>query len=216
MHKATKYIPALKYDWLTGFFDPVIRLTMPERQFRTALILQADLKPGHRVLDFGTGTAALSLLAKQLAPQSEITGVDVDEKIIGIARGKIKAAEAEISIDRYDGGRLPYPDGHFDKVISSLVLHHLTKEQKDRSLKEIRRVLNSGGELHVADWGEARTAANRFLFLPVQLLDGFESTADNVKGLLPMRIADAGFSDVRETKTFSTIFGTLSLYQAKA
>ena len=66
MQRATSYIPALKYDWLTGFFDPVIRLTMPERQFRTALIAQADLKPRQRVLDFGTGTAALSLLAKHV------------------------------------------------------------------------------------------------------------------------------------------------------
>jgi ubiquinone/menaquinone biosynthesis C-methylase UbiE len=215
MQRATSYIPALKYDWLTGFFDPVIRLTMPERQFRTALIAQADLKPRQRVLDFGTGTAALSLLAKQLSPRSEIIGIDVDEKIIGIAREKIKALKAEISIDRYDGATLPYPDGHFDKVMSSLVFHHLTRGQKDRSLKEIRRVLNSAGELHVADWGQARTIANRLLFLPVQLLDGFESTSDNVKGLLPVLIADAGFSDVGETKTFPTMFGTLSLYQAK-
>lgn len=215
MPKAPQYIPALRYDWLTGFFDPVIRLTMPERRFRTALILQADLKPGHRVLDFGTGTAALSLLAKQLAPRSEITGIDVDEKIIGIAREKIKGAKVDIGIDRYDGAELPYRDGCFDKVISSLVLHHLTRPQKERSLTEIRRVLNSGGELHIADWGRAQTVAQRLMFLPVQLLDGFESTADNVNGLLPLLIANAGFTDVQETRTFTTMFGTLSLYSAK-
>ena len=118
------------------------------------------------MLDFGTGTAALSLLAKQLSPRSEIIGIDVDQKIIGIAREKIKALKAEISIDRYDGSTLPYPDGHFDKVMSSLVFHHLTRGQKDRSLKEIRRVLNSAGELHVADWGQARTIANRLRSFP--------------------------------------------------
>jgi ubiquinone/menaquinone biosynthesis C-methylase UbiE len=215
MHRTTKYIPALKYDWLTVFFDPVIRLTMPERRFRTALILQADIKAGHRVLDFGTGTAALSLLAKQLAPRSEITGIDIDAKIIGIARDKIAAAKTQIGIDQYDGTALPYPDRHFDRVISSLVFHHLTREQKDGSLREIRRVLNSGGELHIADWGRAQTALKRLLFLPVQMLDGFESTADNVKGLLPIFIANAGFADVQETTTFSTMFGTLSLYRAR-
>ena len=48
-----EYIPALKYDWLTTSFDTFVRLTMPERQFRSALILQAGITAGRRVLDFG-------------------------------------------------------------------------------------------------------------------------------------------------------------------
>jgi ubiquinone/menaquinone biosynthesis C-methylase UbiE len=210
-----KYIPALKYDRLTGIFDRFIRLTMPERKFRTALVLQANIKPDQRVLEFGAGTATLSLLARQLAPQSEFTGVDIDAKIIGIARKKIKSAKAAISIDQYDGITLPYPDGYFDKVISSLVFHHLTKEKKEDSLQEIRRVLKAGGELHVADWGKAQTVLKRLLFLPVQILDGFESTTDSVRGLLPAFLTNAGFVDVGETERFLTMFGALSLYRAK-
>jgi ubiquinone/menaquinone biosynthesis C-methylase UbiE len=86
-----EYIPALKYDWLTTSFDTFVRLTMPERQFRSALILQAGITAGRRVLDFGAGTAALSLLAKQLVPQSEVTAIDIDEKIIGIAKKKSRS-----------------------------------------------------------------------------------------------------------------------------
>jgi ubiquinone/menaquinone biosynthesis C-methylase UbiE len=210
-----EYIPALKYDWLTTFFDPIIWLTMPERKFRTALIRQAKIAAGQRVLDFGTGTAALSLLAKQLVPESEITGVDIDAKIIGIARKKIALARMPINIDQYDGTSLPYSDEYFDRVITSLVFHHLARRRKEIALKEIRRVLKPNGELHVADWGKARTIVERLLFVPVQVLDGFEPTADNVQGLLPTFIANAGFVDVVETMTFSTVFGTLSLYRAK-
>ena len=76
-------------------------------------------------------------------------------------------------------------------------------------------MLKPGGELHVADWGQARTIVERLLFVPVQILDGFEPTTDNVEGLLPLLIADAGFADVVETMTFSTMFGPLSLYRAK-
>jgi len=57
-------------------------------------------------------------------------------------------------------------------------------------------VLKPGGELHVADWRKAQTMMQRLLFLSVQLLDGFETTADNVRGLLPEIIAEAGFLDV--------------------
>jgi SAM-dependent methyltransferase len=210
-----KYIPALKYDWLTPYFDLFIRWTMPESQFRGALIRQADIQPQQKVLDFGVGTATLSLLAKQLVPESTITGVEVDERISAIAKSKVARAKAAIRIDTYDGTNLPYADDSFDKVISSLVFHHLTRAHKKRALREIGRVLRPGGELHLADWGKARTLAGRILFLSVQVFDGFEATADNVKGLLPAFIADAGFVDVEETRTFATVFGTLSLYCAR-
>jgi ubiquinone/menaquinone biosynthesis C-methylase UbiE len=211
----TKYIPALRYDWLTAFFDLFMRVAMPEREFKTALLIQAEIKPGQRVLDFGVGTGTLALLAKQLEPQADITGIDVDEKIIAIAKAKIQSAGAQIGIDHYGGTDLPYPDGHFERVISSLVFHHLSTRQKETALKEIKRVLKTGGELHVADWGKAQTIWQRLLFLPVQILDGFETTVDNVRGLLPDIIATAGFVEVGETKTFSTMFGPLSLYRAK-
>lgn len=209
-----EYIPALKYDWLTRFYDPILRITMPEKQFKTDLVNQANIKENHRVLDFGCGSLTLTLLAKQNQPKAELTGVDVDEKNIAIARQKLEREEAEIKIDKYDGVILPYPDGYFDRVITSLVFHHLTKGQKKNSLKEIKRVLKTGGELHIADWGKAKNGLMRFLFYSVQLLDGFETTTDNVYGLLPTYIAETGFLNVKTNKHYNTIFGTLSLHSA--
>ncbi|MBX2943186.1 MAG: hypothetical protein KF860_12650 [Cyclobacteriaceae bacterium] len=55
------YIPALKFDWLTKLYDPVVGALMPEKQFKSALIEQASLEPGSRVLDFGCGSLTLSL-----------------------------------------------------------------------------------------------------------------------------------------------------------
>jgi hypothetical protein len=54
----------------------------------------------------------------------------------------------------------------------------------------------------------------RVAYLGIQLLDGFENTADNVKGLLPQMMRDAGFTGVAETRRFSTMWGTLALYRA--
>jgi ubiquinone/menaquinone biosynthesis C-methylase UbiE len=209
-----KYVPALKYPLLTSFFDFVTQITLPEKRFRTSLVYQTGNKAGDRVLDFGAGTAALLLLLKQFAPQAKFTGVDIDEKIISIAEEKIKSAKADINMDRYGGVTLPYPDGYFDRVVSSLVFHHLTKEQKENAFQEIRRVLANGGELHVADWGKAQTLTQRVMFLAVQMLDGFETTTDNIEGLLPIFMTNAGFVDVRETERIPTAFGVLSLYKA--
>ncbi|MDO9184380.1 MAG: class I SAM-dependent methyltransferase [Bacteroidia bacterium] len=211
---STKYIPALKYEWLTRFYNPLIRVTMPEKEFKTELVRQANIKENHKVLDFGVGTATLSLMIKDTNPSSEVNGVDVDEKVLEIANKKIKKARAMIFVTKYDGVKLPYSNASFDRVLTSLVFHHLTAQQKHNSLVEIKRVLKPNGELHIADWGKASSVLMRSLFFFVQILDGFETTNDNVKGLLPAYIEIAGFKKVEIKKNYSTIFGTLTLYKA--
>jgi hypothetical protein len=54
----------------------------------------------------------------------------------------------------------------------------------------------------------------RGLFYAVPLLDGFETTQDNVEGLLPQLFTEGGFQDVTLHEEFSTVYGTLALYQA--
>ena len=210
-----EFIPALRYSWLTKIYNPVVAFTMPELKFKSELIKQANIVTNHKVLDFGVGTATLSLLLSKQQPDCYIEGVDVDEKILGIAKEKIDEQDAKIKLTKYDGIKLPYPDKTFDRVITSLVFHHLDSEQKKNSLEEIKRVLKSDGELHTADWGKASNFLMRTLFYFVQFLDGFKTTNDNVKGLLPNYIKNAGFFEVKTTMNFSTIFGTLSLYKAK-
>ncbi len=212
--ESNKYIPALRFNWLTKIYNPLIAFTMPELKFKAALISQADIKPNHYVLDFGIGTATLSILLRKNQPECHIDGVDVDENIIKIAKEKIEKEKAQIVISKYDGIILPYEDNTFDRVITSLVFHHLDREQKLNSLKELKRVLKPSGELHIADWGKATSLLMRTLFYLVQVLDGFKTTNDNVKGLLPHYIESVGFSKVTLTKNYSTIFGTLSLYKS--
>lgn len=208
------FIPALRYNWLTRFYNPIVAVTMPEKKFKTALIRQAAITSRHRVLDFGTGTATLSLLLSEQQPGCNIDGVDVDENILAIAREKVIQQQADIKLVQYDGVSLPYADQTFDRVISSLVFHHLDNSQKQRALSEIKRVLKPGGELHLADWGKASSFIMRILFCFVQLLDGFKNTRDHVNGRLPDYIREAGFARVKITRSFSTVWGTLSLYSA--
>lgn len=208
------YIPALKYNWLTKLYDPVVGALMPEKEFKNALIAQASLEPGSKVLDFGCGSLTLTLMAAEKCPEAKFHAIDVDTKILSIAEKKLTLSGAKVSLLHYNGQTFPFGEGYFDKVISSLVFHHLTKEQKLQSLSEVLRVLKPNGELHIADWGKATNQLMRGAFYTVQLLDGFKTTTDNVKGLLPEYIAQEGFKHVTETKTFNTILGTLSLYKA--
>lgn len=212
MTQNDKYIPALSFDWLTPLYDPLLRWGMREETFKRALIRQARIQPGHRVLDLGCGTGTLTVLIKQLHPSADVVGLDVDPQVLEIARAKADNAGVEITLDHGLAFQLPYPDASFDRVLSSLVLHHLTSENKQRAFREVHRVLQAGGELHVVDFGQPHSAYAR---LASPLVRRLEEAADNVDGLLPKMMRRAGFEPVDEPARFTTIFGGLSLYRAR-
>jgi ubiquinone/menaquinone biosynthesis C-methylase UbiE len=213
--KNEKYIPALSYDWLTPFYDTAVRLTTREKIFKKALVEQAKIKANHRVLDLACGTGTLSILIRQMQPQTEVVGIDGDAKILEIAKTKAKESGIEIQFDKGMSFDLPYRDESFDRVVSSLFFHHLTRENKLNTLREVNRVLKSNGEFHIADWGLPANSLMKGLSYIIQLLDGFETTADSFDGLLPKFITDAGFETVEETNYYNSLFGTIRLHRSR-
>jgi methylase of polypeptide subunit release factors len=57
------FVPGMGVDWLLPLCNPFIKLLRLDRA-RRDLLLQADLQPGHRVLDIGCGTGSLVVLVK--------------------------------------------------------------------------------------------------------------------------------------------------------
>ena len=119
-----------------------------------------------------------------------------------------------MSFDKGSATSLPYADASFDRVVSTLFFHHLTGEAKSLALSEVHRVLKPEGELHIADWGKPTGIVMRLLFYPVQWLDGFATTQDNVEGRLPELMEAAHFEEVQTGKAINTVFGTVALYSA--
>lgn len=91
-----------------------------------------------KVLDFGAGTGQQALLLKQF-------GLDVDA--IDVASSSYLESRV-FDVTTYDGISLPFPDAHFDVVMSSNVLEHV--QNLPNALRELSRVLKPGGTmLHV-------------------------------------------------------------------
>lgn len=207
------FVPALGYDFLTPYYDKVVGLTTREAVFKKALVHQSSIEPQHRVLDLACGTGTLTIMVKEATPEADVTGIDGDNKILELARSKGAAQQLDIRFDNGMSFDLPYRNESFDRVISSLFFHHLTRESKLKTMAEVARVLKPDGEFHVADWG---LPANRLMKLTsrfIQLLDGFETTADSFAGRLPILLTEAGFENVEETRSFNTLFGTIRLHR---
>jgi hypothetical protein len=76
-------------------------------------------------------------------------------------------------------------------------------------------VLKPGGRLLIADYGRQRTLLMRLLFRQVQMLDGFDNTEPNAKGVLPELIREAGFTPPDEKCVVPTPTGSISIYVAE-
>ena len=204
--KDHEYIPALKFRALTPFYDLVQRLFVRDVIYKQRLIEQAQIQPGQHVLDLGCGTGTLAILVKQAHPKAEVTGLDADPQMLGVARAKAADLAVVVKFDQGMADELPYPDASFEHVLSSLMIHHLRTPDKEKTARELRRVLKSEGQLHVVDFGKPQTFYGKLL---KPFLHEFEEVDDNVDGRLPAIFEAAGFK-VRELGNYSTFFGELT------
>lgn len=209
------FVPALRYRKLTKLFDFFLGVTFPEKKIKQALINQLQLKGDEQILDFGIGTATLTIMIKERYPSVNIIGVDVDDDVIAIAEQKIKTKGLSIPIKKYDGQNLPFVGcQQFDKIVSSLVFHHIPTAAKRSLFNQLYRLIRPGGELHIADFGKAKNLYSKVAFGIFRRFDGKENTQINADGLLPEFVKGGGFSDVQIMSSFNTAFGTVDLLKA--
>lgn len=196
---------------LARLYDPVFRLTMPERSLRATVLDQARIGAGYSVLDVGSGTGALLLLLSQRNPGASLVGLEPDADMMELATKKSRQVQAAIRWTSGSALGLPFQSQAFDRVLITFVLHHLGTSNKERALAEIFRVLRPGGQLHIADWGKPHTMLMRIASLSLNIFEPSHGIEANLDGRLAELCARAGFCDVTQTINISTTFGTVTV-----
>lgn len=139
---------------LVSSYDITVNLMTlgPVSRLRTLTVEHAQLKPGESVLDVGCGTGGVTIPAKlQVGKDGRAAGIDPAPEMVAIARQKASRTRLEIDFRVGVIESLPFPDGTFDAVTSSLMMHRLPEHLQVKGLAEIKRVLKPGGRLLIAD-----------------------------------------------------------------
>ncbi|MDQ3944117.1 MAG: methyltransferase domain-containing protein [Actinomycetota bacterium] len=179
--------------WQVGVWDGISRLYWEEvdRRFEPVVdgvVQRAELKPGERVLDLGTGTGAVAAkAAAAVSPEGEVVAVDISPEMLALARQR--ADQPGGHPYRVTEGRaeaIPAPDGSFDAVLASLSLMYAI--DREAAARELGRVLRPGGRLVAAVWGDP-DVCDIVLF---QQTAGSFAPSPPVPGVGPGALADAG------------------------
>ena len=198
-----KYIPALSYRFLTPFYDFIQKYVVRDTRYKSLLVVQANIQAGQRVLDLGCGTGTLAIMAKMAQPGAEVVGLDADPDMLKVARYKSELQKVPVTFDVGFTNKLPYPDESFDRVLSSIMIHHLKTPDKWQTAREVYRVLKPGGQLHIIDFGKPVTWYGKMLG---PLLHKFEEANDNIDGKLPEIFGAPGLK-TQVIGNFWTFFG---------
>ena len=190
---------AQAYDWLVWL------LTVGrEQRFREIMLRPAGLREGEHVLDVGCGTGSLALVAKrQVGPNGRVAGIDGSPEMIDRARRKATKAKADISFEVAPAQALPFDDGSFDVVLSTLMLHHLPRPSREQLGREIRRVLKPGGRVLAVDFARSNKKP-RGIINWIHARHGATSPAD-----MAAPLTDAGLEIIR-----SGLVGAMELHFA--
>jgi ubiquinone/menaquinone biosynthesis C-methylase UbiE len=212
MEASRTYLPAAGHDWLLPLYDPMVKLLGGDAA-RRALVEQAQLQPGQRVLEVGSGTGTLSTMIKKLYPSVDVVGLDPDHKALARAQRKAAREKLAIHFDQGFADALPYPEKSFDRVFSAFMFHHLSADERVPMLREGRRVLKPGGEFHMLDFEGSDHGAHGFL---ARILHSHERLKDNSEARVLSLMNESGFLGAEKVGRRKMLFGSIAYYRATA
>ena len=132
------------------------------------LLDRLELRGDERLLDIGCGRGAVLLMAARRLPRGRAVGIDVwstrdqsgNAEQVTRRNAELEGVADRVELHTADMRQLPFEDGSFDVVVSSLAIHNISGAgERAKAVREAARVLKSGGKLAIADIRHTRAYA---------------------------------------------------------
>ena len=144
------------------------------------LLDRLELRGDERLLDIGCGRGAVLLMAAQRLSRGRAVGVDVwsttdqsgNAEQVTRQNAVLEGVAERVELHTADMRQLPFDDGSFDVVVSSLAIHNVSGAvERARALREAARVLKKGGKLAIADIRYTRAYASELEVCGLKITD---------------------------------------------
>jgi ubiquinone/menaquinone biosynthesis C-methylase UbiE len=137
--------------WIARAYDRGVQAAFREMFPAIAGDLIGELASVRRLLDAGCGPGQFTILVAERLPNAEVWGIDLAPTMIELARAHAveSAAAARLHFEVADVAKLPFPDGHFDALMSSGSIKHWPDPVA--GLRELHRVLAPGGRAFIGE-----------------------------------------------------------------
>ena len=159
-------IIAPKYDFITVFLSYGM-----DHSWKRKMVEMAALTGSERVLDLACGTGDITFMMAKELPRGEAVGLDITQGMLVIAEQKRREANVgNVTFNRADIMKLPYPDQTFERVTGGYALRNVPDVAG--ALDEIYRVLKPGGRFFSLDFGHPPNALYRWGYLNYLIVVG--------------------------------------------
>jgi len=155
---------------IARWYDAMNRLMSlgRDRHWRRLAAEAVELPPDGSVLDVGVGTGDMALALLKRWPRATVVGVDPTAPMMRV--GQDKPGTEQIRWTQGDGLHLPFPDKHFDGVVSAFVMRNVVDVSV--ALTEQLRVVRRGGRVVCLEmtWPRKSIFGTLFRFYFVELM----------------------------------------------
>ena len=140
------------------------------RAWKAYTVMVANPRQGARVLDIAGGTGDLAqALARRVGPSGQVVLTDINESMLRSGRDRMLDSGCIVPTLVCDAEQLPFPDASFDLVSVAFGLRNMT--HKEIALREMGRVLKTGGKLLVLEFSQvAKPLAKAYDWYSFQVL----------------------------------------------
>lgn len=183
------FIPAFHYNFLTPIYSPFMRIFF-WWVFRN-IADKIRLKKDEKLLDVGCGPGHLLKVLHKKYPSNNLTGLDIDPKILKIARKRLPESIKLIESSATD---IPLPGSSIDVIVSTLAIHHFESLDKQKMIHEAHRILKPNGRFLLFDF---TSPYNLFGKIFVKLFRKVEGLDDAINGKYVEWMEKSGFKNVK-------------------
>ncbi|MEA3443013.1 MAG: class I SAM-dependent methyltransferase [Chloroflexota bacterium] len=181
-----------------------------ETSFRRRCVKFAALKAGDWILDVCCGAGELTTVIARQGFTGQVVGVDISESALEIARTKTQ--HTPVTFLRASASDLPLDSSRFDRCFISFGLHHMSEQERQKTLTEIHRILARQGTLYIIEYNLPEKGPRRLAAIAFAKLDKSEEAYEMLKNGSPIReIKQGGFEMERRGLTCQGIIQLLQV-----